>query len=289
MLSKIKNIFTVLLITGVLFSCSKEKPVTGNSSLVVEGWIENGDYPVVLVSESFMVQDGKTIHAADIVEHIAKWAKVSVSDGDKTVVLTGMADSRYFPPYIFTTTDIIGQVGKSYSLKVEYKDYVATAETSIPQPVPIDTVYVKEYKDSLASVSCCFTDPVPLGNYYKVFTRTVGVDSHYHPSSIAEAPDYNMRGQAEMILFSTQRLMDHINLPNIYVGDQMWIKLCTMSEDMFRYWTEFESTILSNIGNLTAKRTETSGVSNIHGALGYWAGYGVASEVLFTIDPPATK
>ena len=271
---------TLLLL---LFACKKQE-TPGTSQLVVEGWIESGGHPIVTVSESIGIVTGKEMYPKDLLDHLAKWAKVSVSDGENTVILTGMADSQYFPPYIYTSSRITGEVGKTYSLRVEYKDYVATATATIPEPVPLDTVYVKSVsRDSLCHVMCGFTDPAPKGNYYKVFTKTKDVDAHYHPSAMATYSDDQIEGYTEVFLYSTQRLLDYIDMPNIHTGDVMWIKLCTMDQVSFRYWDNFEIMLASNFMGTYFENTLKA---NLTGGVGYWAGYGVDKEVKFTVTKP---
>jgi len=277
-----KKLLLIFLLPVLVMACNRaEQP--GKSSLVVEGWIESGGHPVVMVSESIGIATGRQMAPKDLLEHIGKWAKVTLSDGTQTEVLTGMADSRYFPPYIFTTSKMIGEVGKTYELKVEYKDYSATARTTIPEPVPLDTCFVKSVSDSLCSVICGFTDPAPKGNCYKVFTKTEGKDSHYHPSALATVSDDNLDGYTEVFLYSTQRMLDYIDMPNIKLDDDLWIKLCTMDRVSFDYWTNFEIMLASNF---MGTFFENSLDSNMQGALGYFAGYGVAGEVHLKLTKP---
>ena len=275
-----KYLYIVLAL--VLAACTRTEQV-GDSQLVVEGWIENGDHPVVMVSESIGITTGKIMYPKDLLEHIAKWAKVTVSDGETTEILTGIPDSRYFPPYIFTSSKITGEVGKTYSLKVEYKDYKVEATTSIPEPVPIEKVYVQSVTDTTASVRVGFTDPPQKGNYYKVFTKTEGKDSHYHPSAMTNISDESLNGYTEVFLYSTQRLLDYIDMPNIHTGDVMWIKLCTMDQVSFRYWDNFEIMLASNFMGTYFENTLKA---NLTGGVGYWAGYGVDKEVQFTVTKP---
>lgn len=280
-----KKLPVILLALLALASCRKAE-TSGESRLVVEGWIENGGHPVVMLSESIGITTGQQMSVRDFMDHMARWAKVTVSDGEKSVVLTGVPDPEYFPPYIFTTDRIVGEVGKRYSLTVEFKDYVATATTVIPVPVPLDTVYVKDVgADSTATVMCGFVDPQEKGNYYKVFTRTEGRDSHYHPSTFAFAADDVMNGYTELFLFSTQRLMDFAILPNIMEGDSLSVKLCTMTEEIYRYWNDFEYKTAYSAFNQNPSGTDS--YSNVSGALGYWAGYGVEKEKGVKIVRPA--
>ena len=270
----------LLLAALVPLSCQKSLPPV-ETRLVVEGWIENGGHPVVLLSESFPVALNQEITVEDMVRNVVKWAKVTVSDGDQTVTLTGVMDESYFPPYVFTTGGMTGEVGKTYALRVEYKDYVATAETTIPAPVPLDTVYVAAVQDSLCHVVCGFTDPPEPGNCYKFFTRTTGVDAHYHPSLLAQLEDSYLNGYTEVFLYNTLRLMDLVSDPNLRQGDELWVKMCTMDRESFRFWKNFESTLLSNVFNMDFW-VETN--SSVQGGLGYWIGYGVDREVCLKLE-----
>ena len=272
----------LLLAFLVISACSKTEEV-GRSQLVVEGWIENGQHPIVMVSESIGIATDREMDTKGILDHIAKWAKVSISDGTRTEILTGIPDPEYFPPYIFTTSNITGEVGKSYTLKVEYKDYKMEATTRIPDPVPIEKVYVQSVTDTTASLRVCFTDPPQTGQYYKIFTRTEGKDSHYHPSAFTNVSDESLDGYSEMFIYSTQRLMDFVDFPNIHVGDVLWIKLCTMERPGYLYWNNFEIMLASNMLNMFY---ENDLESNMEGALGYWTGYGVDKEVKFTVTDP---
>ena len=279
-----KKLFPIMLLL-VIAACSKQEEA-GDSWLVVEGWIENGDHPVVMVSESIGIATGRKMAADDMLDHIAKWAKVSVSDGEHTEILTGLVDTRYFPPYIYTSSKITGEVGKSYTLQVEYKDYKVVATTSIPEPVPIDTVYVQSVTDTYASLRVGFTDPPQKGQYYKVFTKTEHKDSHYHPSAMTNLSDESLDGYSEVFLYSTQRLMDYVDGPNICTGDVLWIKLCTMDRKSFNYWDNFEIMLASNNFYMYF---ESDLDSNLDGAQGYWAGYGVDKEVPYLVREPEVQ
>lgn len=277
----------IILFLAILLplSCNKEVPHT-ESRLVVEGWIESGGHPIVRLSESLLVEVDKEIKPLDFLDNVVKWARVTVSDGDTTMLLTGVVDPNYFPPYVFSTSHMTGMVGKTYELRVEYKDYVATAKTTIPEPVSLDTVYVASVKDSLCHVVCGFTDPPRKGNNYKLFTRTEGIDSHYHPSALAQTDDELLDGYTEVFLYSTMRLMDFIAIPNIRLGNEFWVKLCTMDAEAYNFWRYYEVILYANVFNA---ETGTVMDGNVDGALGYWIGYGVADPVHIMLEDPGVK
>lgn len=278
-----KKILYYILPLLVLSCTAKEQP--GETQLVVEGWIESGEHPVVMVSESIGVTTNSPIDASAMVDHVAKWAKVSISDGDKTVILTGMGTADLFPPYMFSSSKITGEVGKTYTLKVEYKDYVATAETTIPAPVPIDTLYIRELADSLGTIMCGFTDPSDQENYYKIFTRTKDKDTRFHPSALAQTTDENLSGYSEMFVYSTQRMLEPVDIPNIREGDEVEVKLCTMTSEVYEFWNRFEIFLSANLAD-SRPVTDNTVRANMHGALGYWAGYGVDKTKTIKVEKP---
>lgn len=265
----------IACLMAALTGCSRqEQPVV--THLTVQGWIENGGHPLVMVAETIPMDEEAHISQTAMMEHIAKWAKVSVSDGENTVILTGNADPDYFPPYVFTTARMTGEVGKTYTLTVEYKDYKARAVTTIPEPVPVERISMMQMSDSLFTLQVGFIDPPEKGNYYKVFTRTTGIDTHYHPSAMAQFSDEILDGYSEFRLFSAQRLLDLVDRPNYRLGEEVWIKMCTTDAATYNYWNNFELMLATN-ANATIW-LDPDMQSNMEGALGYWAGYGVEQE-----------
>ena len=112
------------------------------------------------------------------------------------------------------------------------------------------------------------------GNYYKVFSRTEGKDRRFHSSALSQTSDEHLSGYTELFLYSTQRLMDHVDLPNIREGEVMDVKLCTMTAEIYRFWDRFETILGANVFNMRPSGDQNA-LSNMRGALGYWAGYGV--------------
>ena len=267
-----RKVFLYILCALLLAACQRESQPQ-KPQLVIEGWIESGDYPHVAITTSLPVVMGQQITTPDLVEHVAREAVFTVSDGEKTVQLEGKVNMGIFPPYYFTTTQMKGEVGKTYSLRVEYQDYVATAQTTIPQPVPIEKLYVDEIKDGLATVKCGFTDPPEPGNYYKLFTKTLGEDADYVATVMGLVSDENLNGYTELFIYGSQRFMDVWGQPNVREYDVLRVKLCTMDKASFEFWSAFDKTVLGTAFNLRAEGSAYDSI--IDGAKGYWVGYGV--------------
>lgn len=260
----------ILLLPGVT-ACESALPPPEAPHLILEGWIDSGGHPMVHLSESMPLREGK-LSQEEMLQSIAKWAKVTVSDGETTEILTGQVDTDYFPPYIFTTSRITGVPGRTYSLRVEYKDYLATAETTIQEPLALDAVYPRAMSDSLYSVVCRFTDPPAPGNCYKVFARREGKDTQYLPATMTHASDEVFSGTAELVVFHLQGFLRLLYFPNISLGDKVWIKFCTTDRVQFDFWKNYELLLGSNANAIYS--FESSLESNVRGAVGNWAGYG---------------
>ena len=126
-----KKLIIILLALIIAAGCSFPDMYDYEPQIVVEGWIEDGGYPVVIVTSTVPVT-GDYRYWDEMQDHIIRWAKVTVSDGEKDVVLTGKMDNDYFPPYVYTTSRLKGESGKTYTLTVEYSKRTVTARTTIP-------------------------------------------------------------------------------------------------------------------------------------------------------------
>ena len=125
-----KKYLFFLIIAFAFAACNEDLDMEGDnaSCLVVEGWIEDGGFPVVMLTRSLPVTT-EYQSMDDLSDYMLRWARVTVSNGEDSVVLTGKYDRGYFPLFIYTTSRMRGEAGKEYTLTVEYRDYYATCRT----------------------------------------------------------------------------------------------------------------------------------------------------------------
>ncbi len=159
--------FLYLCVAGCLLGTACEPhwdfgSVNPEPQIVVEGWIEQGAFPVVCLSQTLSL--AQTADSIDLSDIPIRWAKVTVSDGTETEVLTGRVNENYTFSYIYTGSKIRGQAGKTYSLKIEYSGRVATAETFIPEPVSLTNIEVRRCEgiDSLIQIKDAIAPAFPL-------------------------------------------------------------------------------------------------------------------------------
>lgn len=270
----------LILAAAILCSCNglrTEQDMPGE--LVVEGWIEAGEAPVVMLTSS-LIPSAEYTYLDSLSNHIVTRAKVSLSDGDTTVVLFSKRDKRYLPPFIYTTGWMTGKNGRNYTLKVEYNGKTTTAVSTIPAPEPISGVRaVKvEGSDSLFTLVVTLGNKAGAGKFYRIFTMVEGEDSRYISSFPSAIEGSSLKDNAE-ITITRGKGLDRLEFASQFKkGSTVRVKVCTCEEAACRYWMAIDD--ISTLGNIPFFPMHDNPASNIEGGLGYWAGYGATVSTL---------
>ena len=291
-----KNIKIVLFIASVVILSSCEKEITvdlpkPDTKIVIEGSIETGKHPWVFVTTNtpyFSPVDSLVIY-----NMIVKNARVSVTDGTTTDSLHIVIDPYTFPFLKYVADNMIGETGKTYQLKVEVDGKLYTSSTIIPNAVKIDSLKFKPdiNQDTLGYVWLYIVDPDTLGNYYRIFTKVLGVDSVYlrpYPSVIDDRFFNGMFGE-----YSLQRGrnplednkyddngLDSTGVSRFYFrrGQTVVVKLCSIDPVHYDFWYSVEQQFITD-GNPFA--SPVSARTNITGgSLGIWGGYGTFLDTI---------
>lgn len=275
----------VWIIAALLqISCSKAYLPEINGAMVVEGWIEEGRSPIVMVTLAVPTAV-ETISSSELGEYVCRRAIVTVTDGCDTVTLTGKVDKDYVTQFVYTTSRIRGESGKTYTLNVQYSHYTATATTFVPASVKLDSVTVSS-KDTLFSLTGHFKDNKDTKDYYKFFTLVEGQETSFSSSFLSAIDDASLEGEAHIeVLCGRTFNTNEWSHPYFHAGDIVRVKLCTMDEASYRYWKDYDA--LSTLSNNPLFPMTMNPTSNMVGAYGYWAGYGtdgIRVEIPASVD-----
>lgn len=245
-----------------------------STPLVVDGWIDAGGHPVVMVTRSVSptgsLQDDK-----ELASKVVSYASVYVDDGTKRVQLEGRRDDSYFPPYIYTSDAITGEAGRSYRLEVVYPGINAWAETTVPAPIELDSlpVHVSGRADSLYTVTACFRDNPSTKDYYKCFTMVEGVNTSWTSSFLGAVDDATVQGEYMRIpVVRGWDILEMYRQPLFRLGEKVHIKFCTIDEVSYKYWTGYDD--VTGFARNPFFPVSANVATNMHGALGFWGGYG---------------
>lgn len=267
--------FVILLFAGCDDEPRPSRP--GRMPLVVEGWIEEGERPVVIITRAIDL----TRPMDSLENYVEKWCRVSIDDGEQRYFLTARINHDYIPSFIYTTNRLRGRRGIDYKLVIETEDDTLTAITSIQPSVRIDSVKVARTanSDTLYQINVFAGGIVDGSGYYKFFSRVVNKERRYYSSFLGtfESSVYDAEvGYSVSKGIHNTFEGDQKFSPFYCKGDTVDVKLCRLSEEQFRFWTVYENSV-SLSGNAFFNVAHDC-PSNISGALGYWFGYGAFSR-----------
>ena len=263
-----------MALSALLLSCSGDYLPEQNDELVVEGWIEDNGFPVVILTKNINISN-KYQSLDSLSSRIVRWAKVTVSDGEKSVVLTGRYTKGYTPPYIYTTSHFRGEAGKTYLLTVEYGDFHATATTTIPNTQKIDELSVERcaQSDTLYQISLRYNDDEAEQNYYQIFTRVGGRDvRQYLAAYLGTIDNRVVKPKTKIPVYRGRDINTLDYTPYYTINDTVAVKFAHIDSTSYNFWYDYTRN-LTTAGNMFFA-TAASLRSNIIGGTGYWCGMG---------------
>ena len=276
-MGKLQYIKLVLFFIGISFpGCvdSNFEVDDYNSEVVIDGWIEQGKFCQVLLTLS--VPYFSDIDSTSLRDYALTTAKVTLSDGENSEVLTLKPNDAYFPPYLYISTEMKGEEGKTYSLTVEHHGKITQAFTTIPEPVKLDSTWfaLDGDHDSLGYIWIKFTDNIDSKDYYRTLTKIKNVDTKYIPNYLPNFNDLYFNGQKiEISLYKGNKTsLNNEDEFHYTLGDTILLKFCRVDKASFEFWHSFQKEIM-NTGNPFAS-TNARVKTNVTNGLGVWCGYG---------------
>ena len=262
----------IVFVAAMLTSCDEDHLAVTQPQLVVEGWIEDGGYPVVIVTSSIPISE-EYMPAETLSDYIVRWATVTVYCGEDSAVLTGKYDKGYFPPYIYTTSRMKGEQGKNYSLKVEYKDMVATATTTIPPRPDVMRFRLEKCEDSdtMYQVKVVFTDNKEEKNYYQLFSKVGAENKQYLASYLGSIDDDVLGDTTEVAVYRGHEMLSTMDYtPYFRPNDTISVKLSQIDEASFHFWDDYIKILSLSSNPFMAPQRSIR--YNIVNGFGYWCG-----------------
>jgi hypothetical protein len=290
------RLICILLMSCLFVACEKEldiSPRDGGEILAVDGSIENGQPPRIILSRSFNYFT--TLSITDLANALIKGAKVVLSDGTVSQQL-----KEYVIPFsagdlVYYSTDtslgsnqLFGKFNTTYSLTIESEGKTYTAKTTIPTIArKLDSLWWKPAPANEDTNKVVLfiraSDPKGLGNYIRYYTSRN--DSAFLPGlnsvfddAIIDGTTYDIQVDAGV---DRNLDIDFEEYEFFARGDTIKAKLSNIDKTTFDFWRTWEQN-QSNLGNPFGVPVKVLGnISN--GGLGYFGGY--ASQVETIIVP----
>jgi len=288
----------ILLCLLALTAC-KQTNTPQPPSLILEGWIDAGDIPVVLIHKSYVMDNYTDVDEDTSIEDVIEdllipFGRVAVSDGTNEVVLTGRIDTAYLPPYTYSSLDMEGAVGKTYTVTVQYKDYHATATTTIPPVATLDSLRVKSHEDDALDIRAYMSGIDPNEEaYYALFARKYKTKQfQLCPFGVFQGRDAK-NGQMEIQVYNPAPEPDrHDMLEYFFYKDskaetpQIYqLKIARIDYPSYCYWKAYNEQIVTRGILFVPVYKNLPG--NVSGGQGIFTGMG-SSVYTFALSPDST-
>ncbi len=241
--------------------------------LVLEGWVEDGGSPVVMLTTA-VPPDTEFKDLSQLKEHIVRWGKVTISDGEEEVILSGRINRDYFPPYVYSKDTYKVKPGREYVVKAHYSGRCATASVTVPYKKPLDYIYVESVpgKEGYRIVTGISDDKESLDRY-KFFVRREKKDSSYLSSFLGYVSEESFASSLEEVaVYNGTSIMSETFEQYFTAEDVVYVKFCVLDDTSWQYWSDFEE--LTSLSRNPFFPVSSKIRSNVDGGLGYFSGYG---------------
>lgn len=285
--------YSILFLFILLVSCEKDinlVPDATTQKLVVDAEIENGLAPTVILTQStgYYANLDSSVLNNSFIHNV----QLTISNGSKTHLLKenklpvkGGFVYYYSNDPTNPSTAFLGELGKQYTLKVNYNNSNYTAITQIPDLVkkmdslwslPIYPIADSQQVKLMTRVS----DPPGLGNYIRYFTKQnretflPGQNSVFD-DQVVDGKTYNVQVDRGV---NRNLPRERDNYGFFLKGDTVSVKFCNITKAGYDFWRTWEFAF-SSIGNPFSSPGKVLGnVDN--GALGAFTGYAAQYKTL---------
>lgn len=277
-MNPLKTITAALMGAALLGGCDDGARTAAPRRLVVEGWFNSGSYPEVLLNLSMVPSDEE----GSVAESIVRWGVVSVSDGEREVILTGGPSDKYFPPYHYYTFDMEGVPGRTYTLKATYRDMTVTSTATMPFPTPVGSLEATpvEGNDTLRHLTLRFTAPDDTPAYYHLSARAHSRDGREYPCMIGAHEVLRPGTEVSLPVYRGNRSTrpgENFDA-DFPAGETVTVTLARVSREVFLFWRAFDNASLVN-GSVFVG-APGSLPSNISGGYGVWSPQGASTATI---------
>lgn len=250
-------LFSILLFTGCEKTISLDYK-SNPSKIVIEGNITNAAGPYfVKITRSVRLTDTGNYPTIDD-------AVVTISDNaGNSETLTPQGSGMY------RATSLTGVEGRTYTLAVKTNGMEYTAQSTMPQRVPFDSIKVEQITlvgETEYNIIPVYRDPVAKGNNYRFMLWVNGKLINQHMIQNDEVRNG---------LVNTMRLEINDNDLTLKTGDQLAIQMQCIDKKVALYYTTLMLMADNGPGGGTTPNNPVGNISN--GALGIFSAH-IAEE-----------
>jgi hypothetical protein len=220
-----------------------------NPKVVIESFITNSEGPVIVkITQSQAFFDQSSFNPV-------KNASVQLEYLTRKEKLIEKAEGAYF------TSKSRGIAGTSYTLKVTTSDGTYSATTSLPYPVPIDTVYFQPglFRNDSLNIFVQFRDPADTENYYRIklyYNGLYAINDYYLITDV----------------FSDgEKLVAPVYYHYFAPGDTVIVELLNLERNTWRYFKGISESIQQGVNSQAPGNPPSNFTGGALGIFGAWS------------------
>ncbi|NDC41985.1 MAG: DUF4249 domain-containing protein [Chitinophagia bacterium] len=259
--------YTTLLALMIVTFSSCEKVIhvdlnAVNPQYVIEGNITDGPGPYRLtITKTVNFEKDNVFPGVDS-------ALVIVTDNTGIVdTLTNTGNGYYW------TNKTVGAVGKTYTLQVKVADREFTASSTMPAPVPIDSMYSDNaiaFGDNLIFMVPIIHDPANIANYYNF---RIYINNNATKGVYCTDDTYFAGQKISLTLFPDGG--PNTDNDRIKVGDSVRVVMESIDKPVYNYFFSLGETIGQDAASPSNPTSNISG-----GCLGYFSACALTSKTM---------
>jgi hypothetical protein len=313
-MKELKVILPFLIGLIALASCEKVLEIDapeGVNGIVFEGYIENGQFPYVIVSRSqnyfdpietaqsaivdnLVEADSVFIEYNGLREELPKLCLSDLTEEEQEAALQ-LLGFESFPTGLDLCINvgfgIVGELNTTYTLKAYVEGELYTSTTTVGDQIMFDSLWFKDETplgDSLGSIWVQLTDPAATTDFYYVWTENLTQNRAMTP--IDGGPSFGDRlFEGEQISFNIWQGSSLANDDGsgeeywwFREGDTVVVKLGKIDRGVYDFWESVDAA--SNLNPFSAPTPVFSNIDN--GGRGVWAGYSTTLDTFVcTLTP----
>jgi len=266
-------LFFLIIISSV--SCNDFQIDSSHEELLtVEAYIDEGKSARVYLTKSLPIEG--IIDSITLLKNIETHAKVILSNGNTTEILSLKRDDKHYPILYYQSNKLKGEVGGNYTLQIDLSGKSYFSETNVPSKSVITRFIFNQVEgdltDSLRELNITISNINPtIVKYFKLLIKRDSI----HPKYIfADPPIFTNENtdKTEINVFVKYNYDDDDY--QYVLGEDIYIKLQRITKEESAFWKSIKGD-KTRLLNMKAFSEEIP--SNIDGAFGYWGGHNTSS------------
>ncbi len=272
------NKILFLIVVFVTYSCV-ETDILSSDKLTVEGVIKEGEFAEIRLTNSLFFKG--IIDSLEVAKSIETKAKVVISNGKTSEILTLKRENSKFPFLYYRSNIIKGELGENYDLSITVRGKEFVSSTELPEkPEILDINFLEFIQDGVPNpayrdVKLTINNNVSYVKYYKILVKTESEEKFDLGSPFLFNTE-NVFTDTFPLIVRYPKFKKGIEKQNQFkVNEVIELQLVAITKEQFDFWKSVKGDKSTFIENASFTNEVVSNISN--NAFGYWSGENVES------------